>query len=69
MSSQEEFKPQQIEIEKLHSSKTLHNYEVNFSVMSKTNNFLDALLEIDSNELGDQIKKLIKEENRQYTIE
>ena len=46
-----------------------HNYDVNFSVISDKKDFLDALLEIDSTELGNQIKQLIESEDRQFTVE
>lgn len=61
--------PQQREIEALHTLKFSHNYDINFTVQSNKKDFLDALMEIDSSELGDQIKALIKSEDRQYTVE
>ena len=65
----EEWIPQQKEIEALHTMRIEHNYDVNFSVISDKKDFLDALLEIDSTELGTQIKKLIESQDRQFTVE
>jgi|TARA_R110002020_G_scaffold383387_1_gene594012 thiamine pyrophosphate-dependent acetolactate synthase large subunit-like protein len=65
----DEWVPQQKEIEALHTMKIEHNYDVNFSVVSDKKDFLDALLEIDSTELGSQIKKLIESQDRQFTVE
>tara|TARA_R100001460_G_scaffold65015_4_gene105300 strand:+ start:1174 stop:1383 length:210 start_codon:yes stop_codon:yes gene_type:complete len=56
-------------LDNLHSSETTHIFDVNFSVISKTKNFLDALESINSEELGNQIKQIIKEENRQFNVE
>lgn len=67
--NKEEFVPQQRELEILHTLKFAHNYDINFTVQSNKKDFLDALMEIDSSELGDQIKALIKSEDRQYTVE
>ena len=57
------------ELDEIHGRKHLHEFEVSFSVESKSGYFIDALLEVDSKSLGEQIKKLIKDENGQYTIE
>tara|TARA_R100001082_G_C4359178_1_gene158427 strand:+ start:284 stop:514 length:231 start_codon:yes stop_codon:yes gene_type:complete len=76
MSDPDSFEPQtyavplqQVEMEIAHTMKFNHEYEVNFSVLSKEKDFLDALMEIDSSELGDQIKALIESQDRQYTVE
>jgi len=65
----EEWIPQQKELEALHTMRIEHNYDVNFSVVSDKKDFLDALLEIDSTELGTQIKQLIESQDRQFTVE
>ncbi len=65
----EEWIPQQKELEALHTMRIEHNYDVNFSVISDKKDFLDALLEIDSTELGTQIKQLIESQDRQFTVE
>ena len=51
----EEWIPQQKELEALHTMRIEHNYDVNFSVISDKKDFLDALMEIDSLELGNQL--------------
>lgn len=59
-----------VDLDKLRSQKYVHEYEVSFTLTDCVEgNFLDALLNLDSKELGDQIKKLIKDENGQYTLE
>ena len=58
-----------VNLDSVHSSETTHLFDVNFSVISKTKNFLDALEEINSKELGNQIKQIIKDDNRQFNIE
>jgi len=65
----DEWVPQQKELEALHTMRIEHNYDVNFSVVSDKKDFLDALLEIDSTELGTQIKQLIESQDRQFTVE
>jgi len=60
---------QDVNLDSVHSSETTHLFDVNFSVISKTKNFLDALEEINSKELGNQIKQIIKDDNRQFNIE
>ncbi|QBX32587.1 MAG: hypothetical protein GOVbin2604_39 [Gammaproteobacteria virus GOV_bin_2604] len=65
----EEWIPQQKELEALHTMRIEHNYDVNFSVISDKKDFLDALMEIDSLELGNQIKQLIESQDRQFTVE
>ena len=65
----DEWVPQQKELETLHTMRIEHNYDVNFSVVSDKKDFLDALLEIDSTELGTQIKQLIESQDRQFTVE
>mgnify|MGYP003636924621 FL=1 len=65
----DEWIPQQKEMEALHTMRIEHNYDVNFSVVSDKKDFLDALLEIDSTELGTQIKQLIESQDRQFTVE
>jgi len=57
------------DLDSIHSSETTHIFDVNFSVISKTKNFLDALETINSEELGNQIKQIIKDDNRQFNIE
>jgi len=57
------------ELDEIHGRNHLHEFEVSFSVESKSGHFIDALLEVDSKSLGEQIKKLIKDENGQYTVE
>tara|TARA_B100000287_G_scaffold6495_1_gene6283 strand:- start:595 stop:807 length:213 start_codon:yes stop_codon:yes gene_type:complete len=59
----------EMNVNELHSRQHKHEFNVQFSVISKDRNFLNALEDINSNELGDQIKALIKEENRQFTTE
>ncbi len=58
-----------VNLDSVHASETTHLFDVNFSVISKTKNFLDALEEINSKELGNQIKQIIKDDNRQFNIE
>jgi len=58
-----------VNLDSVHSSETTHLFDVNFSVISKTKNFLDALEEINSKELGNQIKQIIKDDNRQFNTE
>ena len=48
------------ELDEIHGRNHLHEFEVSFSVESKSGHFIDALLEVDSKSLGEQIKKLIK---------
>ncbi len=55
--------------DELHTRQHKHEFNVQFSVISKDRNFLNALEDINSNELGDQIKQLIKNEDRQFTTE
>tara|TARA_R110002012_G_scaffold263750_2_gene446965 strand:+ start:1976 stop:2170 length:195 start_codon:yes stop_codon:yes gene_type:complete len=53
----------------VHSQKIEHKYQVDFTIIGKEGNFIDALQSVDSKELGTQIKKLIESENGQYTVE
>tara|TARA_R110001592_G_scaffold356144_1_gene657509 strand:- start:129 stop:323 length:195 start_codon:yes stop_codon:yes gene_type:complete len=57
------------EMNMVHSQAIEHKYQVDFTVIGKEGNFIDALKSISSQELGTQIKKLIESENGQYTVE
>jgi len=56
-------------LDEIHGRNHIHEFKVSFSVESKSGHFIDALLEVDSQSLGEQIKELIKDENGQYTVE
>ena len=56
-------------LDEIHGRNHTHEFKVIFSVESKSGYFIDALLEVDSQSLGEQIKELIKDEKGQYTVE
>ena len=56
-------------MDSIHSQKIEHKYQVDFTIIGKEGNFIDALKSVDSEELGKQIKNLIESENGQYTVE